>query len=242
MSAPYPPINRRTLCYFCYASAHTERWRSNLELLAPYLDQFDRRHLAFITENGTASEPTLIVADRFGWSTIKVIGNQPALRELPGWEALLDLALDDDPCHAILYAHARGASRPLTTPAGRGSWAMTRILARALLSDPALIGERLRWYHLVGALRRSEGHWIPGRPRIRVPWDYPGTWYWLRSSELYRRPWRELPRTSYTTEAMPGLLYAPEEGADLLGELPPHCYLEATWTDDPVFKAYLNGA
>lgn len=241
MPPPYPAITRRTLCYFCYASAHEERWRSNLDLIAPYLGQFAARHLVIAIDDLHGGLRSGIVSEISAWSTIKCIPNTPALREYWSWHHLLSTHLDADPSHAILYAHAKGASRPLSTPAGRGSWCWTQVMARSLLASPETVGQLFLRHHLVGSMRRTRPHWIPGRPRVMLPWMYPGSWYWLRSSEWHRRPWQQLQVTGYTTEAAPGLLYLAEEGAAILGEAPGLLYQERTWLDHPIYREFLDG-
>jgi hypothetical protein len=72
----------------------------------------------------------------------------------------------------------------------------------------------LKTHGACGAFRRVEK-----RPRAKWgPWHYSGTFFWWRNQDVFRRNWRGVPRHFYGVEAWPGLIFATEEAACLVGD------------------------
>jgi hypothetical protein len=153
--------------------------------------------------------------------------NDSKLREvvtwLPLWERVLGEAADDD---AVLYAHAKGVTRPYD-PGNACHWWASLQYSLVLDHWNAVAGQ-LATRPIVGAFKKVGGGFGAGGGG----WHYSGTFYWVRAGDFRARPWRRVQQRWWGTESWPGLAYHPDEAGSLflegaVGSL--DCYSPRFW-------------
>ncbi len=149
------------------------------------------------------------------------VENDPVLWEGASWPRLWDaLASDSDPADTVLYAHAKGVTRKLTSPCHK--W--TDILHQTSLDYPNLVDEILQTKPVCGSLPK----WGPffGGILINSRWHYSGNFWWARVGVVLEKI-RDipLPLNAWAAEAWIGAAFHKDEaGAVFESRLITHLY------------------
>lgn len=141
---------------------------------------------------------------------------------------------------AIWYGHTKG-----TTHTNRKHDKVTKLWAAACyyytLSDEY---RQLALKHLeegcsiVGPFRRFKLQ--KNFPEQKYHYHFSGTFFWMRADKFFASNWQEaIPIHRYGIEALPGLLFPPEESACTYGDKASDLYKKITW-DKLIDRQLLN--
>jgi hypothetical protein len=226
----FPKIKTRHLAYVILPVAGNGAWKKNLDQLIPHLPLFNgRKRIAILTPGGIDSialDPPEVVQQYVRGHNCEFTfrRNNPAKREAEVWQELFEPLKTDSPNEAIFFAHAKGVTRDASNPAHR--WAA--VLYHACLDHWPVAEQLLSQFPICGPMKHV------GQNYHRTPskWQYLGSFYWLRSSEFFRRDWTRLDNTWAGVETMPGLHYRVEEGGMIFPSRPVSdmgIYLASYW-------------
>lgn len=208
---PFPGPVVRDLCYHIYP-VRSGNWRWNVAELLKRMDLFNgKRLVAVAVDNRTDSADEVKAA--FGDTVTEFIvqPNQTQLREVATFEPLFERVADPDPCRAVLWAHAKGATRP----PGHSSRLWAELLYRAYLDHWPGMQELLQWHSVAGAFRMRGQFW---KPNSVSDWAFSGSWCWFRSGVHFApgRDWRKIDRFWSGIETYPALHYPHEDSGCLV--------------------------
>jgi hypothetical protein len=159
------------------------------------------------------------------------VANIKELREVVGWLPCLQRLVRDDPNAVIFAAHAKGVTHPNNPVIRRWTHEMTEI---NLDYWPA-VEQAFQSHAMVGAFRRKGtfpvvAHTSGAQSEYEL-WHYSGTFYWMRSKDLFHRDWRKMDWKWYGAESYPGVQYSAEQCACLVGDWCGDLYQQATWDE-----------
>ena len=188
-------------------------WRSRLMML------LRRAHLFTGTKVvaacvGPNTEPAAAVRELAAPAGFEVaeVKNDPHLREAGTLIELLPRFESRDPGRALFFGHAKAVTRPLDAGNACHPWA---ILCHEVCLDYWPLAERmLSSYPIVGPFLKR-GRAFSGSPSA---WHYSGSFFWVRSEDLFARDWRKVERKWFGAESQPGIWYAPHEAGCLFHE------------------------
>jgi hypothetical protein len=141
------------------------------------------------------------------------VPNDPGLWELASWPALWGRVLDGaDDADAVLYCHAKGATRRPGSPCHRWAEVMWELALDHWDQTEAL----LRRFPIAGSMKRTDYQFQP--PLDSCEWFYSGNFWWARTGVLRQRL-ASVPRPAdrWTSEAWVGMAYRFREGGELFG-------------------------
>jgi uncharacterized HAD superfamily protein len=226
---PKPDQATRHLCYCIYPVSGNGTWQLNIDRLLPHLGLFDgRRRIAVLTHSPATRHPLdsvetvrRYILDRAADDRFEFFDrpNNPSLREGEVWGELFEPLRSSGANGLAFFAH----SKAVTREPGNGAHIWRDIMYRALLGEWSRVAEMLRKFPLVGCFKHV------GVNFLRTPsrWQFLGSFYWLKLSEMFKRDWRRTDPNWCAVETWPGLHYRPEEGGMLfptyeMGNLHPY--------------------
>jgi hypothetical protein len=218
---PFEPFGApvRDLAYHVYplrSASHVWRW--NVRQLLRRISLFNGRRVVALSVDAK-TEPVGEVMDAFGGEVdpgdFVVVENEPGAPEAKTLPLLLGRLETSDPDRVLLRAHAKGVTHEHDDkgPVVR-EWVET--LYEAMLDYFPAVEAQLVHYPITGCFRCNWRQWPREAPASG--WFYSGSWFWARSRHLFARAWRQVPRFWSTVEAMPSLLFAPEEAGCLFAD------------------------
>lgn len=205
----------RNLLYYVYPVTQNGVWQRNADQLLRRIDLFNGRRIIAVSVRGPHGsarqrlDPPEAVHEKFAGHGCEFItvANDKRLGEVVAWRPLWERVLPGSPDDVTFYGHAKGVTRPLHSTTHR--W--TEILYETSLDYWPLVQQQLREFPLTGSFKKL-GFCFPGVPS---QWHYSGTFVWHRNADLAARSWQNPPRQWAGTEALPGILYKPDEGGCL---------------------------
>jgi len=172
---------------------------------------------------------------------VLAVPNDPGRWELSSWPLLWSAVLDGaDPADVVLYAHAKGVTRPTRISLDRyvGTpqlWAEA-LYRLALDHWPAVEAEFLRGRAVVGPLLKP-GYGFAGRPGLeRSAWHFSGNFWWAKVGG-FRWPRIPVPVDPWGTEAWVGMAYAQHEAGQVGPVLPNYDPYSAEWWNHTMVPA-----
>ncbi len=215
-------------------------WKWHVEQLKQHAALFNgRRVLALVLDDQSESAGTVRRAVAGLFDDVLVMDNDPRLREVVTFEALFGKVVSLDPREAILWGHSKGTMRRNTLPAVR-RWAE---LQYELYTDWPRVGPLLQQYPTVGAFKKLGR----GFAESRSDWHYSGSWFWVRSRDLFSQPnWREIDRQWFGIEPYPSLHFSSAEAGCLFHTAPVrsmNLYRDDYWRDvvEPAYAKHRAG-
>lgn len=207
----YPPVAARHLLYHAYPLASAAPvWKAGLSRLRDRWDVFTGRKLVAVMTGPDLAPPSEVAAELPADAELLPLPNDPRLREvvswMPLWDAVLATAADAD---AVLYAHAKGVTRP---DGVCRRWA--EAMYAAALDRTEAVWEQLKTRPIAGAFKKV-GRAFPGS---KSAWHYSGAFFWARAGDFKNRPWRKAELQWWGTESWPGTAYSPEEAGCVFHE------------------------
>ncbi len=235
LAIPDPPSVRHLLYHVCPFPGNGV-WQRNVDAMLPRLGLFNGRRVVAIA-TGAGLDPASTVRERFGDGVAEFveIPNDPKLREVATFAALLSRIQSDDPREVTLYAHAKGVTRPDSSPCHR--WA--EVLAEVCLDYWPHVARALKSFPVVGPFKKVGKGWAESTSA----WHYSGSWYWFRNRDLFGRDWRRIDKFWSGIEAYPSLHFRADEAGCLFHEGPVsqlNLYSQAYWHDvvEPAYAAW----
>lgn len=208
----------RHLTFHIYPVAKFGAWQWNCDRLLAASHLFNGRRIVAIAVDGTTDsdfEVRRYLAD-FTDEFI-VVQNNTILREVATWLPMLERLREHDSERDVTFScHAKGVRHKLVPDESEGSTVFRWTQAQWELGThwPS-IEPLLQGHATAGAFRRYVSH----SPKLGFgQWHYSGTFYWWRNRDVFRRSWRNVPKSFIGTEAWPGLLFAPHEAGVTLGD------------------------
>lgn len=201
------PVTRH-LAYHIYPVGN---WEWNVEQLLRRISLFNGvRAVGVVLDHRTASLDAVRMAFRGEITDFSVHGNDPQLREVVTWKALLERTvmshkgLDD----ATFFGHSKGVARRTTQ-----RWA--ELMYETCLDYWPTVERVLGRQPLAGSFKKV-GHGFSGS---KSSWHYSGTFYWARNCHpKFYRDWQTIDRKWWGTESWPGLHFRPDEAGTIFKE------------------------
>jgi hypothetical protein len=225
----FPPVATRHLLYHVYPRIGS-RWRERLLRLRERIELFNGVKVVAVALDRTTDGANLVEEALAGTGCELIpLPNDPNLREVATFLPLFERVSGfTDPTHAVLYAHAKGATKPRHPTAHR--WVET--LEECLLGDWDRVDAVLRSHPAAGCFLKTGRAWPDHESRAQ--WHYSGSWYWLRTAELFgQNDWRRIDRTWTGIEPYPAHHFdLHEAGCVFMGPLPARemdLYREEYW-------------
>lgn len=218
---------RRHLLYFVCPIQGNGVWQWNCEQLRPRLGLFDGVKVVAVStppaRKRGARRATLDSIDDVkkalpGCECVPFV-NDPELGESVAWPYLWSRV----PRNGVtLYAHAKGVRygyRPYDESEYGKMGVCVRRWTEAMYStclDWPRVEEQLKDHLLCGTFKKVGPGMFPDLPSSQ--WHYSGSFYWVRNEEWFARGGHKRIKNRMASEAVPGILYKPEEGGCLLHE------------------------
>lgn len=218
---------RRSLVYFICPIAGNGVWQWNVEQLKQRLPLFDGRKVVAVAQGGLPISKPRMRAEYLPLDHIDKVRamlpndcevfevvNNPILGEVVAWRQLWDRVLtgsDDD--DVVFYGHAKGVKRGFHHPTAI-QWATA--MYETNLDYWPLVERLLETYPTVGSFKKVG--WC--FPNTNSSWHYSGSFGWFRAKDFAARNWKNVPQMWAGTEALPGIIYRPEESGCLFHEGP----------------------
>lgn len=214
----------------------TNNWKWNLDYLKVFIDQFDTRSIAVVT-NGDGSTASFEDVKAY-MQDVRIDNwfhkvNDPQTREGVTFIDLMETLPKGDN-DITWYGHAKGVRHAATSYIPL-IWAMAQYelaLNPPLNLDPKFAGldiveEHLQMYPITGLFKRHDEFNLPRHDR----WHYSGTSYWFRNYSVFNNPeWRDFaPNFFACIEAWPARLFDDQEGGCLFGDGTSNLYNIDAW-------------
>lgn len=183
-------------------------WRESVDALCKRMWLFNGRRVVSIVTSPNA-ESADEVKRAFGGAVedYLVFPNDPNLREVVSFAPLLERVQTSSPREAIFFAHSKGVIRDKGTMCHR--WA--KIMFETCLDYWPLVEEQLKTHPLAGPFKKV-GRGFTGS---RSLWHYSGTFFWMRSADVFRRDWKKVDQQWWGAESWAGLHYRAAEAGCL---------------------------
>ncbi len=229
----------RHLLYFICPRAGNGIWRWNVEQLLRRIDLFNgKRVIAIATGNGPC-RPGVLRRPMDSPEEVKAMfppgceflefPNNRNLGEAVAWESLWS-RVPDTPGDVTFYGHAKGIKWGNNHPNSRWIRLWCELMYETCLDDWPSVAEQLKAYPLTGSIRKL-GYCFPeAMPASR--WHFSGSFFWARNADWLARGGGKHHESNMTSEALPGVLFKPEEAGHLVytGLAPGlHLYEEMAW-------------
>lgn len=218
----------RNLAYFVFPIADGGIWQWNADQILKRAELFNGKRVIAIATGQVHQQPRMRppkldsvekVQAHFGsgfeFITVEHVlsrqreGVKP-LGEVVAWHQLWESVLPGGPNDVTFYAHAKGVGK--TGQPTIRAW--SEMMYATCLDDWETVQGQLRQFPITGTFKKL-GYCFTG---LRSSWHYTGTFYWVRNADFAARAWREIPQEWGGTEAIPGMIYSPEEAGCLLHE------------------------
>lgn len=211
----------RNLVYFVCPLSENDVWKWNVEQLKKRLHLFNGRKLIGVAQGfqrrpgnpkrsaAYALDPIEKVIEQLPGCDFMEFKNDAAIGEVVGWTPMMERIL---PARGVtFYGHAKGVRRGFGHPTAI-RW--TEAMYETLLDYWPLVEKLLDKYPVVGSFKKV-GFCFPN---TLSAWHYSGSFAWFRNEDLAARDWRGIPRMWAGTEALPGVLFKPEEAGCMFHE------------------------
>lgn len=212
-AAPRATMDARHLLYHVYPRAKQPHvWRRGIDQLRMRWSLFTgRKVVAVVTGDGlspAADVREYLPAD----AEVVEVANDSRLREVATWGPLWSQFLAGSPRGAVLYAHAKGVTRS-DDPGNSCHW-WSSMLYSLCLDRWDAVAAQLKHYPITGAFKKV-GRGFRGS---RSAWHYSGSFFWARLDDFAGRPWQQIDRQWWGSEAWPGLAYRATEAGCIFHE------------------------
>ncbi len=234
----------RHLLYHLCPIAENGRWQENLDELKKRWHLFDGQKSIAIMTHGLNQRPpkwmrvqTKAGVTKIDYSHLKLdrpevvreyvndptvryfeLMNEPSLREVRSWKPLWRTVQEyHGPDDFTFYAHAKGVTHHFEPDHPVRDW--TRLMYETCLDYWPMIQWHLANFPITGTFKHyGDNFMVPG---VRSPatWFYGGTFFWVRNSDFFTRPWQEIEQAWWGAESWAGWAYKPEEGGCPLREV-----------------------
>lgn len=190
-------------------------WRQRLGMLTRRAGLFNGLKVVSCMTGPGLEPPERVreLAEPSGFEVV-ALANDPDLREVVTLLALLPRFETSDPSRALLFAHAKGITRPADAGNSCHPWAL--LCHEICLDYWPLVERQLSEKPITGPFKKT-GHAFAGSPSS---WHYSCGFWWVRSAGLFRRDWRGVERKWFGSESHVGVWYRPEEAGCLFHEAP----------------------
>lgn len=186
---------KRNLLFYLYPKKWSI-WPWHIETLLRYKDVWNGRKILIIAEdNNTASTNKLLPVIAPLGAEMYRVPNHPHLGETRHFIDMLGLLESLNPDEATFYAHSKAVTRTGPWLAGATMWA--KAMYTLNLGNTAAVERMLTLHSAVGCFR----HFLP---HAGSHWCYAGTYFWLKHSTLFSRPWRSIEQSRFGVEGYPG--------------------------------------
>jgi hypothetical protein len=207
-----PAIHTCNLLYHVCPTRDGDAWRCNVRQLVRRWGVFTGRRVVAVAYGPGLHDIDEVRAE-FGRTATGLecfaIENDPELREVASFAALLAAVQSTDRYEATFYGHTKGTSRANGQALGAELW--RNQMYASLLDEIHVVRHALLRVPAVGTFLM---HW-PRTQRSPYPsglehgnWMFAGTFFWFRHDAVFSRPdWAEVPRDRYGAEAWLGGLF-----------------------------------
>jgi hypothetical protein len=111
--------------------------------------------------------------------------NDPHLREVATLIPMLE-RMPSGPRDVMLYAQAKGTTRH----PGHIAHHWTRVMYEVYLDYWHTVARQLEEMPVTGAFKKLGPGW--SAEQTRSDWHYSGSWFWVRTADLFARDWRKI--------------------------------------------------
>jgi len=223
------PFDGKPVRHLMYFVCPMGDWRAAMQPMLDRMSLFNGRRILAIAYRDTNEIKSV---ERFcgqWFDELLPCANMKEMREVVAWLPCLERLLDSSPRDCIFSAHAKGVTHfndPVIL-----KW-INEMYEINLDYWPA-VEEALTRGAMCGAFRRTGkfpriAH-VDGEQSDYERWHYSGTFYWMRSKDLFARNWRNMDWTWYGTESYPGVQFSPEQCQCLVGDNCGDLYQPETW-------------
>ena len=216
-------------------------WQRCIDQLRARRHLFDGgRRIAAIATGGPELDPPDAVRRYAGdlFTDYVEVPNDPSLREVATWCPLWESLFPHLGCtDHVLYAHAKGVTRPPDSAAH--TWA--DMLFRTALDHPTPTAELLTRYPIVGSyLLTGDGYGPTLNPAQPGVPHYTGTFFWLRADDIEDHLAVPPPRLWFGVESWPRAAFAANEMGVLFHESPARTAggYDPRWWRDKIIPEY----
>lgn len=205
---PFPDRPRFTLISHLWPRRGV--WQYHADRLAQSADLFERKVLGVALDDTT--DDIEMVRDAFpGWEILEFVNN-PKLREVVTYQAMLPMVTTDDPNQIIVCHHGKGVQEHNQESDAVGWW--VDAMYRTVIENPAGIIEAMENGASVAGSFRRKGRMLGTRNR----WHFSGTYYAVRATRIHpveRFPFRGM---WWGTESWPGDYFPLEHSHCVFGD------------------------
>lgn len=227
----------RHILYFVCPRQGNGIWQWNCDQMAARLPLFNGRKVVAIATGHAPFQPGVLrrrlddpelVKAKFPGCEFLIFQNDSARGESVAWDALW-ASVPQSPADVTFYAHAKGIKWGNHHPHSRWIRLWSQMMYETCLDDWPSVEAALRDYPLAGSVKKI------GRCFDDIPastWHFSGSFAWFRNRDWCERGGGKGYPNRMTSEALPGVLFKPEEAAGLLctGFAPfLHLYEERAW-------------
>lgn len=186
---------KRNLLFYLYPRKWSI-WPWHIEMLLRYKDVWNGRKILIIAEDKhTVQDAKLLPVVIPLGAEIHRVPNHPQLGETRYFLEKLGLLESLNPDEATFYAHSKAVTRTGAWLAGARMWA--KAMYTLNLGDIAAVEKMLTFYCAVGCFR----HFLP---HAGSRWHYAGTYFWMKHSSIFSRPWSSIEQSRFGVESYLG--------------------------------------
>ncbi len=222
---PGARITTRHLVYYVAPATGNGSWQSNVAQLRPRLPLFNGRRVVAVATGGRIPQtrddgtrrlvpldPPGDVRAAFGGEVdILEIPHSRSLRESAAQTPLLEKVQSLSPAEAVFRAHAKGVTHPVNPGVSIMRWA--ELLYEINLDYWPLVQRQLERFGCTGAFKKVGSYFA-----TPSAFHYSGSFYWLRSKDLFARNWQGCEQNWYGVEPYPGQVFQSREAGSLFLE------------------------
>lgn len=221
------PASRRHLLYFVCPISGNGVWQWNAEQIMRRIGLFNGKKILAIAQGGrpvreagkrkkiTPLDTVEEVVKRLpGFDQVITVTNNSVVGEVVAWKELWSRVLPGNEGDATFYAHAKGVRRGLEHPTAI-KWA--EAMYETNLDYWPLVERSLKKYPVVGVFKKL-GFCFAGTIGGKSSWHYSGSFFWANNRDIVKRQWQHPPKMWAGCEALPGLIYSPEEAGCVFHE------------------------
>lgn len=186
---------KRNLLYYLYPR-RSSVWKWHISQLLQYHHVFNGRKILVIAvdQHTVPQQKVLELINQLG-AEVFWVHNDPALGETRHFLEKLSLLESKDPDEATFYAHAKGVTQ--TGPWLNGAMSWSKAMYTLNLANVDAVDRALSVYGAVGCFRHFLNH-------AGSRWCYGGTFFWMKHSTLFSRPWRSIELSRFGVEGYLG--------------------------------------
>jgi hypothetical protein len=221
-----PPV--RDLAYHVYPLTDHGGyvWRRRVAQLLRHIALFNGHRVIGVAEEPGRTDSARDVLAAFKGevdaSDVIVVWNDPSRWECSTLLPLLSRLETADPDRCLLWAHAKGVTRPPGHVCQHWADALGEVM---LARWPAVEADLVR-HRVTGAFRWRTRMWPD---HSRADWFYSGSWFWARSRHLFARDWRRTDAFKWAAESYAPTHFAHAESGCLFADEAGNVYDQAQW-------------